>query len=297
MEVVSLGQNFNKPIVLCLGFFDCMHVGHVALLQRAKLLAKNCSVALFTFNNNHFETLKRPSKLLYTFDERLDIYQNLGVDVVIHARFDKEFMSKSGEQFLSELCRYNLQAVVCGDDFTCGSDLMDAATVRKTLKDVCPVEVVDLVTCNGQKIGSTLVRHLLDQNDVADANDYLSQPFHFVGIVQHGRSVGHTLGFPTINIAVPNEKLAPQGVYVGQVAVDGACYKAVINVGNVPTFGIDKPSVEAHLINFDGNLYGKMVKISLISFLRPIQKFADAEELKKQLTKDVEVASHDKIRP
>ncbi len=297
MEVVSLGQGFNKPIVLCLGFFDCMHVGHVALLQRAKILAKNCSVALFTFDNNHFETLKRPSKLIYTFDERLDIYQELGVDVTIHARFDKEFMSKSGKHFLDELCCYNLQAVVCGEDFTCGSDLMNAAAVRKTLQDVCPVEVVDLVTSGGQKIGSTLVRNLLGQNQVANANKFLSQPFHFVGTVQHGRSVGHTLGFPTVNVAVPGEKLAPQGVYVGQVAVDGTCYKAVVNVGNVPTFGIDKFCVEAHLINFDGNLYGKAVKISLLSFLRPIQKFDNAENLKKQLIKDVEVASHDKIRP
>ncbi len=297
MEVVSFGQNFNKPVVLCLGFFDCMHVGHVALLQQAKQLAENCSVALFTFNNNHFETLKRPSKLIYTFDERLGIYQELGVDVTIHARFNKEFMSKSGKQFLDELSCYNLKAVVCGEDFTCGSDLMNADEVRKTLANVCPVKVVDLVTSNGQKIGSTLVRKLLGENNVADANKLLSQPFHFVGTVQHGRSVGHTLGFPTVNVAVPSEKLAPQGVYVGHAMVDGVCYKAVVNVGTVPTFGIDKPLVEAHLINFDGNLYGKVVKISLLSFLRPVQKFDNAEDLKTQLIKDVEVASHDKIRP
>ncbi len=293
MEVISFEQNFNQPIVLCLGFFDCMHVGHVALLEHAQKLASNCKVALFTFSNSHFETLKRPVKLIYTFDERLSLYQNLGVDVTLYAKFDGAFMSMSGNDFLNKIASFNLQAVVCGADFTCGSDMLTASDVASTLKNVCPVHVVDLVKQNGQKVCSSLIRQLIAENKISQANGYLSEPFFFEGIVEHGREVGHKLGFPTANLSVKSEKLMPQGVYSGTVTVDGKTFRAVVNVGGLPTFGVEKATVEAHLLNFDGNLYGKKVKIALTSFLRNAQKFPDEKALAQQLQKDVEVVLND----
>lgn len=293
MEVISLEQNFNRPIVLCLGFFDCMHVGHIALLEHAKKLAQNASVALFTFSNSHFETLKRPVKLIYTFRERLDLYESLGVDVTLHANFDEKFMSMSGVEFLKKISVFNLKAVVCGADFTCGSDVLSATDVATELSGKCPVHVVDLVKQNGKKVCSSFVRELISSNKIAKANEYLSEPFFFKGKVEHGRAVGHTLGFPTVNLAVSEEKLAPQGVFAGVATVDNKKYRAVVNVGSIPTFGVENSAVEAHLLGFDGNLYGKTVKISLTNFLRPIQKFPDASALKKQLSKDVEVVKND----
>ncbi len=292
MEVVSLGQEYKEPIVLCLGFFDCMHVGHVKLLEQAKKLA-NAKVALFTFCNSHFETLRRPSKLIYTFNERLDIYQSLGVDVTINAKFDADFMALTGKAFLQEISKYNLRGVVCGADFTCGSDLFNATSVKEYLRDICPVEIVDLVKKDGQKVCSTLIRKLLCENKIQEANSYLSQPFFFLGTVEHGRMVGRNLGFPTVNLNIADEKIAPVGVYGGQVTVDNEKFLAIVNVGNVPTFGIDKQTVEAHLINFDRDLYGKQIKIALTSYLRPIQKFENAEALTQQLKKDIEVVLND----
>ena len=296
METVSFGENFKSPIVLCLGFFDCMHLGHVQLLNRAKQMAKNgAKVALFTFCNNHFQTLNKPTKLIYTFAERLSLYQSLGVQVVIGAHFDQKFMSLSGSEFLDKLKNYNLQGVVCGEDYTCGRNLMNATQVQSYLKAVCDVQIEKLVNCGSQKVSSTLVRKLLAQNDVEQANKFLSQPFFFEGEVVAGRHVGRNIGFPTANVALSEEKLAPVGVYAGVVQVDEQRYKAVINVGNTPTFCQTTAKVEAHLLHFCGDLYGKNVKISLIKFLRGIQKFSDGEQLARQLEKDVEVAD-DQIR-
>ncbi len=293
MKVISLEQNLSQPIVLCLGFFDCMHDGHVALLERAKKLAQGNAVALFTFCNSHFETLKRPIKLIYTFDERLSIYEQLGVDVTLYARFDENFMSLSGNDFLKRISALNLKAVVCGKDFTCGRDMLTADDVATRLAPVCPVHVVDLVKQNGQKVCSSFVRNLISENKIAVANTYLSEPFFFEGYVEHGRSVGHLLGFPTVNLSVSSEKLTPQGVYRGSVAVDGKTYRAVVNVGNTPTFGTEKVVVEAHLLDFDGDLYGKKIKVSLLDFLRKIKKFSTENELRNQLAKDVEVVKND----
>lgn len=295
MEVISLQDKYAQPLVLCLGFFDCMHKGHTLLLQQAKQIAvlQGAKVGLFTFRNNHFKTLNRPTKLLYTFDERLYLYESLGVDVVVYGNFDKQFMSSCGGDFLRLVARFNLKGVVCGADYTCGSDLMSAMQVKEFLKDVCLVEVVSLVTQDGEKVCSSLVRKLLLQGDVQKANTFLSQPFFFLGKVTHGRNVGEKIGFPTVNIPLEQDKIVPFGVYGGKVSWQGGEAKAIVNVGTKPTFGCKDANVEAHLLNFDGSLYGERVKISLNRFLRQIQKFADADELQHQLQKDVEAVEND----
>lgn len=296
MNKLILGENYDAPIVLCLGFFDCMHKGHVSLLNEAKQLAgSRAQTALFTFSNNHFATLGNPSKLIYTFEERQQLYQSLGVQTLLSANFDDAFKSLSGQQFLSMLCRYNLMAVVCGEDYTCGSDRKTAVQTAQFLKDVCPVHIVPTLKQNGEKVSSTLVRKLLSQNKVEEANSLLSQPFFFCGTVQQGRHVGHQLGFPTANVDIAADKLAPQGVYAGIVTVDKP-YKAIVNVGATPTFHTQTPKVEAHLLNFDGDLYGKQVKISLVRYLRPILTFQNGQQLAQQLKRDIEVAN-DQIRP
>jgi len=291
VEVISIQQRYDKPVVLCLGFFDCMHVGHVRLLETARRLAEKngANLALFTFSNNHFATLNRPTKLIYTFDERVLLYDSLGVDVVVSACFDNRFMSQIGAEFLTQLSQnLNLRGVVCGRDFTCGSDLSGADAVKKFFAGVCPVETVRLVkNAAFRKISSTLVRNLILQGKIERANKYLSQPFFFAGMVAHGRNKGHLLGFPTANVEIPSDKLAPMGVYSGAVEMDGATYKAIVNVGNTPTFGVETNRVEAHLLDFSGDLYGKTVKVSLLKYLRPIRKFDSEQDLKRQLQLDI----------
>ena len=298
MQIVKLGEQLNCPVVLCLGFFGTMHKGHAELLSRAKMRARmtNAKVALFTFDNNHLAVLKRDESVVYTYDERLSIYQSLGVDYVITANFNDNFKSLTGKEFLSKLSNYDLDCgIFCGFDYRCGSDRLDALGIRKYFKQTkdYPVYIVEQIDADGEKVSTSLIKKYISSNRIDKANGLLSEPFFVDGKVIHGRGVGKTLGYPTANVAVPAEKILPVGVFSANVNVDGTEYRAIVNIGNAPTFGVASKTLEAHLINFNGDLYGKTLKISLLKYLRSITKFNSAEELRAQLKKDTEAALND----
>ena len=288
MQLVRFGEKFNSPIVIALGFFGCMHKGHVQLLDEAKKLAKqtNSKVALFTFSNNHLKVLGKDVKQLYPFEERCKVYQNLGIEVLISAQFDKQFMSTNGQQFLDQLASYNLQGVVCGFDYTCGSDRKNCQFVSQYLYNV-PVKIVDAVCQEGIKISTTFLRGILSECKIQQANTLLSQPFFFDGKVVYGRGIGKDLGFPTANIQVDTDKFLPTGVFAGSTVVDGNTHKVIVNIGAKPTYDIDSHTVEVHIIDFEGNLYGKEITVMFYDFLRPEQKFADLDALKTQIAADI----------
>lgn len=297
MQIVKLGEQLNCPLVVCLGFFGCMHKGHEELLNRAKLSAQaiNGKVALFTFSNNHLAVLNRDSTVLYTYEERLTIYDSLGVDYVITAAFDNHFKRLTARQFLSQFAQYDVQSVFCGFDHCCGSDRLSAMGIRQFFKDVndIPVHIVEQISVDDEKISTSLLKRYLANNQIDNVNALLSEPFFLIGNVVHGRGVGKTLGFPTANIAVSAEKLLPRGVFSAKVYFDGQRYPAIVNIGNTPTFEIARNAVEAHIIGLDDDLYGKTVKVSLVKYLRPITKFQSSKKLSEQLQHDKEAALHD----
>ena len=272
-----------------------MHKGHLKLLEVAKSRAAdhNAKVALFTFSNNHLKVLGKDVGVVYTFEERLNLYQNLGVDYVLAAEFDDQFRTLTGEQFVAQLTKYNLRGVVCGFDYRYGSDRMDDKQLTGRLANICNVDVVEAICWNDVKVSTSLVRQMLHESDVENANLLLSEPYFLIGNVVHGRHVGSAMGFPTANLQISSEKELPIGVYGGQTVVDGKTYRAIVNIGQKPTFGLDYVNVEAHLLGFDGDLYGKTIKIALTKYLRPISKFNGAQELAEQLKRDKEVVSHD----
>ena len=272
-----------------------MHEGHVALLERAKLRARerHAKVALFTFSNNHLRVLGKDCNVLYTFDERLSIYESLGVDFVLAAEFTDGFRRLTGEEFVNLLTKYDLKGVVCGFDYTYGCDRHSCDDLTKALLQICPVDVVDPVCRNGQKVSTTLIRALLADNRLSFANDLLTEPYFLTGKVVTGRKVGAKIGFPTANLQVDADKLMPTGVYGGVALYNGEKYKCIVNIGDKPTFDEGSSTVEAHLIGFNGDLYGQIIKVSLTKFLRKISKFASADELAKQLEADKESVLHD----
>ena len=295
MQLIRFGRQLNEPIVLCLGYFGCMHKGHVALLDEAKRRASQCNakVTLFTFGNNHLRVLGKDIKILYTIKERLSIYESLGVDYVISAEFTNEFRQNSGQEFINELLKYNLKGVVCGFDYTCGYDRLGSAELIEALEPHCWVSVVDAVCWQDDKVSTTLIRSMLLANDLESANTLLSQPFFLSGIVVKGRNVGSKIGFPTANLKVDPDKLLPTGVYGGVAAFDGKKYKCIVNIGDKPTFDVDSATVEAHIIDFDGDIYGHELKLSLTKFLRKITKFDNPQELVGQLQIDRESVIND----
>jgi riboflavin kinase/FMN adenylyltransferase len=289
MLTINLGEKLNRKFVIALGFFDAMHLGHLALVQRTKELAKEqeCSAAIYTFSNNHFDTLGLNKKLIFTYNERLDIYQNVGVDVVVSSVFDKAFMAKTADEFLSQLLTDECVGVVCGFDFTCGGDRKNSQYVYEYCQNkntMC--EIVPQITHNGAKVSSTLVKTLLQQHKIEDANALLFEPYSITGTVVSGRKVGRRLGFPTANICCDCDKMLIEGVYAATTVLDGVQYKAVLNVGAKPTFDIADSSVELHIINFDGDIYGRTLKIFLTKYIRDIVKFTTQEQLTAQLQQD-----------
>ena len=295
MQVIEFGKQLNCPIVLCLGYFGTMHSGHVKLIEVAKLRARenNAKMALFTFSNNHLKVLGKDSTVVYTYSERLELYKSLGVEVVIAAEFNNEFRAHTGNQFVDQLIRYNLKGVVCGFDYSCGSDRMDSAALTERLVNVCSVDIVDAICWNGSKVSTTLVRNLLTKSDISTLNKLLSEPYFVMGTVVHGRRVGSSMGFPTANLQVSSEKLLPIGVYGGLTEIDGKVYKAIVNIGQKPTFGLDYVNIEAHILNFTGDLYGRTLKVALTRFLRPIRRYDDVNELVEQLKQDRETVLND----
>ena len=289
MQLVKFGEKLNSSIVITLGFFGCMHKGHLQLLEQAKHLARstNSKVALFTFSNNHLKVLGKDVKQLYTFEERCKIYQNLGVDVLLFAEFDDQFKNTSGLDFLRQLSSYDLKGVVCGFDYTCGSDRQNCHFLRDYFEDVC-VKIVDAVCLDGTKISTTFVRSLLANCQIETVNSLLSQQFFFDGKVVHGRGVGNQIGFPTANLQVDNDKFLPMGVFAGKTNIDGKSYHCIVNIGSKPTYGIEEDTIEVHVVDFSGDLYGKNIQVALTKYLRPICKFRDATQLIQQLKLDRE---------
>lgn len=291
-------HKFAPKVVLALGFFDCMHKGHQQLLAEAKRLSQqyNALTALFTFDNNHMSVLGKDSKLIYTYEERLLIFQQVGVDVVVTAHFDSNFMALSGQTFLQTLNNnFSLAAVVCGFDYTCGRDRQNSTFVTQFFAQYnIPVCTVDAVkdSC-GNKISSTMVRNLLLNHDVQSANAVLSAPFSISGTVVHGRQVGRSIGFPTANIETSHDKLLPSGVYGGYINYHNQRYNCIVNIGNAPTFNFDKPVVEAHIIDFANNLYGTYITVYITQFLREIKKFNSDKALQAQLAQDAKKVTND----
>lgn len=291
--------NYNSEygdLVVCLGYFDCAHRGHLELIQQAKETAKaqNCPVGVFTFSNNPYKLLRKDIKVIYNIADREYIFGKLGVDIILEANFDREFINIKPNDFLDKLTKNkNIKQIIVGEDYTYGKDARGNVA---SLKDYClnnniSLEVVDIVKYDGQKISSTLIRKLLVDGDICRVNELLSLPYFIEGNVVCGRKDGSRMGTPTVNINLDEEKVKlKDGVYATYVYINEEKYKAVTNIGNHPTFDDMKDNIECHLIDFSGNLYGKNLRIEFIDRLRDVKKFENVDELVKQIHKDINCA-------
>lgn len=291
--------NYNSEygdLVVCLGYFDCAHRGHLELIQQAKETAKaqNCAVGVFTFSNNPYKLLRKDIKVIYNITDREYIFGKLGVDIILEANFDREFINIKPNDFLDKLTKNkNIKKIIVGEDYTYGKDARGNVA---SLKDYClnnniSLKVVDIVKYDGQKISSTLIRKLLVDGDICRVNELLSLPYFIEGNVVCGRKDGSRMGTPTVNINLDEEKVKlKDGVYATYVYINEEKYKAVTNIGNHPTFDDMKDNIECHLIDFSGNLYGKNLRIEFIDRLRDVKKFENVDELVKQIHKDINCA-------
>ncbi len=296
MRIAELGTPFAEKTVVALGFFDSIHLGHRDIIERTVRKAKSAGVlsVIFTFSNNPAEFFGSSGKLIYTFEERCDIINELGIDAVVFARFDEGFRDNSPLSFMQSLCSLNPVSFVCGFDYSFGKDAEGTPEMLKAFFSSrrVDVEIVGEIKDRYGKIGTTRIKSLLSEGKTEQAAVLLGEAYRIEGIVRHGYGVGGSrLGFPTANLAVPKEKLLlKSGVYSGRARVDGSDYAAIINFGGRPTFGDDEVKAEAFLLDFDGNLYERKIILFFDAYLRETKRFDTAEQLKAQIALDMREA-------
>ncbi len=296
MKITPYNQKNDNKTVLCLGWFDSVHEGHKCIINNAKELCKESglNLAVLTFKNDNNFLLLKNSELVFDFEERLSILKNLGVNEVLYATFNAEFASKTPLDFLNEICNNRpIAGFVCGSDYRFGCNgTGDVALLKRfcELKDitlkVCPFEK----DFNGEKISTGTIKQLLVNGEIKKANQLLGHNFFITGEVVKGRRQGSMLGFPTANVLLSETKIKfKRGVYSTTVEVDSKKFKAITNFGTAPTFEYSKDVIECHILDFNGDLYGKKITVYFNSFIREIKKFNSKEELVKQLQDDVKV--------
>lgn len=295
MTEIEFGKNFNQPVALALGMFDCVHTAHVKLLEKIKDLSKaaGCKTAVFTFANNPAGFYKS-GKLVYTYTERLKRFKDEDVDIVVYKFADENFIDMPPEKFLETLKdTLNIKAIVCGEDFSFGKN---ASGKIDTLKNFCnrfmiSLEIIKTVTMDNNKVSTSMVKQLLKDGDIEKANLILSKPYRIEGAVVSGKGIGSKLLYPTVNINFDADKMPIMpGVYVTKTTVLGKSFKSVTNFGHKPTFDNFAETLETHIIGISENLYNEKVTTYFFKLIRNIIKFESIEELKIQIEKDIEIA-------
>ena len=282
----------NKTIY-ALGFFDGVHIGHGALLKECRRLAdeQGCKAAAVTFSS-HPDSLvlgKTPS-LINTIEDRIRLLKEHGMDEVIVLPFDKKMQTMFWQDFLDSLVEsYGAAGLVCGHDFRFGNrgegnaNLLQAYCLEKHM----PCAVVPEQKLGDIPVSSTHIRALLEEGNMEEAAAFLGHPHVLTGEVVTGRKLGRTLGIPTANISIPEGVVQlPFGVYACKALAEGKEYLAVTNIGNRPTVGGHRITVEPWLLDFEGDLYGKPLTLQFFRFLRPETKFSSLDALKEEILKN-----------
>lgn len=284
----------KQPTVVALGFFDGVHLGHAALLRKAREQADALGIpaVAMTFDVHPDERIRGIRvPLLHSREDREQHLKRHGMDEVVFLPFDREMMCLPWERFLDDYLIGTLQAthLVCGYDYRFG--YRGEGTAEK-LTIACRdrglgCDVIEKVEIGRETVSSTRIRQFIIDGDVAMARQFLGYAPSLRGEVVRGRGLGRTMGTPTANLQLPPEILLPKnGAYVSRVDTAYGSFPAVTNIGHRPTVGGEKTTVEAWLLGFSGDLYGQNICLSLYKFLRPEQKFSTLSELKAEILRN-----------
>ncbi len=287
----------QKPTVLTIGTFDGVHIGHKKIIKKLTERAKkeDLESVILTFFPHPRMVLQKDSdiKLLNTIDEKIELLEKSGLNSLIIHPFDKTFSELSAEEFVTQILieKLNLKKIVIGYDHRFGKNR--TAGINELVvfgeKYGFEVEQISVQEIDEISVSSTKIRKALDNGEIALANSYLGYNYFFNGIVVEGKKLGRTIGFPTANLKVSEDyKLIPKtGVYVVNVNINGNDNEmGMMNIGTNPTVNGNHQTIEVNILDFNQDIYGNNVQISILEKIRDEQKFASVEELKIQLEKD-----------
>lgn len=272
-----------------IGKFDGIHIGHRKLLDRISECRKDGLIPVAV-------ALVMDGRHIYTSHEIRPLFEENGVEVLVEYGFDYRMRNMSPEQFVKEILaeRLNARFVCVGDDFRFGrnreGDTLELARLGR--KYGIETEIVEREKIDGSIVSSTRIRAMLDEGDVSGVSRLLGRYYYLSGTVVHGRKLGRTMGFPTVNLEVPEDKYIPvNGVYASYVTHGDRRYASVTNIGVKPTVeGYNKTGVETYIFDFDSQIYGEEIKVELVDFLRKEMKFDSLGVLKVQIEADKDKA-------
>lgn len=283
---------------IAIGAFDGIHMGHRKLIEEAVRKSKETGgkSVVFTFCNHPMELINKEKapKLINTLEEKIYLMGSLGVDYLVLQHFDEKFAEITPKEFVEKILKDKLNAkeIFVGFNFSFGRGGEGRVEELKKLgeENKIKINITEPVKSGDKVISSTYIRNLLKNGDLEKANMCLESPFFVLGEVVHGRKLGRVMGFPTANIEILDKVYPPFGIYGGKVKILGEdeIYNAVINIGKNPTLKPGEKSIEVHILDFDREIYGQKINVSLIEHLRDEKKFSSMDELKETIKKDVE---------
>ncbi len=285
----------GKDMLLTIGVFDGVHLGHKYLISRLKEQAKKQDLlsGVVTFCQPPQEVLSPGNKrlCLTNLTQRTNLLKNEGVEAIITLSFTPELAQLSARKFVSLLKKYlKLKGLVIGPDFALGRNREGNSDTLRALGQNMDftVTVVPPVKINGEVVSSTAIRKVLIKGDLKRVHNLMGRYFSLSGRVISGAGRGVELGFPTANLEIaPEQVLPPDGVYATWVYIGDKACQSMTNIGKNPTFGDSERTIEVYVLDYEGNLYGDELKIDLVERLRDEVQFDTVEELKKQIKEDV----------
>ena len=302
-------DHYDGAAVVTIGSFDGIHLGHQQILKRviaeARRLAIDSAVVIFEPQPHEFfakkhspvGTLLKPSARLMRLREKVAALLAMGITKVVCLRFNAQLRALTAEQFIAQVLVQGLHVkhLEIGDDFRFGCDRRGDFALLQAAASAHGFSVANSHTfiAQGERVSSTRVRGLLAEHCLTEAANLLGKPYSICGRVIYGRQVGRTIGVPTANMGLGRYAAALAGVYAVRVKVAGEYFLGVANVGIKPTFeGKHKAVLEAHLFDFNGDLYGQFISVEFCKALRDEQKFASLDALKQQINSDIAQAKN-----
>jgi riboflavin kinase/FMN adenylyltransferase len=289
--------NGSRKVCLAIGVFDGVHLGHQQIIRQTIADARqHDALALVVTFDKHPNAVVAPGRVppqIFSHSQKLKAIESLGADALLEIPFDKPFSEKTGEVFIRELARDlgKIFSICVGADFVFGHKRSGDVALLKQLGAEGGFQVHGhaAVELDGQLVSSTRIREAIRAGNLDAAGQMLGRPYAICGKVLTGDKIGHKLGFPTANLDVTNLILPPNGVYSAVTHVNGRLFRVALNIGLRPTISQPGPKlrVEAHLLDFSGDLYGQELEVGIGSKLRDERKFASPDELRTQIAIDV----------
>ena len=294
LDITKSKDAFQNKTAVTMGIFDGVHRGHQAVINTAcEFKKQGLDVVLFTFKTDTVTTKGRGFiEMLLSDDLKKERFDKLGVDYIYSPAFD-EMKNMTSAQFVEQVLynKLNAEVVVCGEDFRFGKGAKGDAEKLKLLcaKYHIKTVIVKQAKYEGRKISSSDIRDCIRRGEIKRANEMLGYNYYYKLSVLHGNEIGRTLDFPTINQEITKGYILPLfGVYITRTKIDGKWHNSISNIGVKPTFEESSaPLIETNILDFEGDIYGQVVEVELICFLRPERKFESVDELKRQVKSDI----------